>query len=45
LQAGKLADIAVVDTNLFDMPVENVRQAKVCLTIVDGKVVFSSLAD
>jgi predicted amidohydrolase YtcJ len=45
LEAGKLADIAVVDTNLFDMPVEEVRQAKVCLTIVDGKVVFSSLED
>lgn len=45
LQAGNLADIAVVDTNLFDMPVEDVRQAKVCLTIVDGKVVFSSLED
>ncbi len=45
LEAGKLADIAVLDRNLFDTPMEEVRQAKVCLTIVDGKVVFSNLAD
>ena len=45
LEAGKLADIAVLDTNLFDVPAEDVRQASVCLTIVDGKVVFSSLED
>lgn len=45
LEAGKLADIAVLDTNFFDTPIEQVRQANVCLTIVDGKVVFSNLAD
>lgn len=45
LEAGKLADIAVLDANLFDTPVEQVRQTGVCLTIVDGKVVFSSLEE
>lgn len=40
LEAGKYADIAVFDGNLFDAPVDQVRDTKVCLTIVNGKIVF-----
>ena len=43
LEAGKLADIAVLDTNLFEIPPAEAREARVCLTIVDGKVVWESL--
>ncbi len=42
LEVGKLADIAVLDRNLFDIPVEEIPDAKVQLTIFDGKVVFSN---
>ena len=40
LEAGKLADIAVLDRNVFDMPLKDVKQAKVCLTISDGRIVY-----
>ncbi|MBT2655590.1 amidohydrolase [Bacillus sp. ISL-18] len=40
LEAGKLADIIVLDRNLFDVPTEEILETKVQLTIVDGKVVF-----
>lgn len=43
LEPGKLADIAVLDTNLFTIRPEDARSARVCLTLVDGKVVWSSL--
>ncbi|WP_103110124.1 amidohydrolase [Brevibacillus reuszeri] len=40
LEVGKLADIAVLERNLFAIPVEEIPDTKVQLTIVDGKVVF-----
>ncbi|SDI70044.1 amidohydrolase [Alteribacillus bidgolensis] len=40
LEIGKLADITVLDRNLFEVPVEEIRDAKVRLTMVDGKVVY-----
>ena len=43
LEAGKLADIAVLDRNVFDMPLKDVKQAKVCLTISDGRIVYENL--
>lgn len=41
LEAGKLADIVVLDRNLFTIPVEEIKAAKPVLTIMDGKVVFA----
>lgn len=43
LEAGKLADIAVLSHNLFTTPLEEIREAKVCLTLVDGNVVYNNL--
>ncbi|WP_144463541.1 amidohydrolase [Siminovitchia fortis] len=40
LEAGMLADIVVLERNLFEMPVEEIPDTKVQLTIVDGKVVY-----
>ncbi|TFH62512.1 amidohydrolase [Peribacillus frigoritolerans] len=40
LEVGKLADIVVLERNLFEIPVEEIPNTKVQLTIVDGKVVF-----
>ncbi|EQB37897.1 hypothetical protein M948_04850 [Virgibacillus sp. CM-4] len=40
LEKGKLADVIVLDRNLFDVPVEEIRETKVKLTVMDGKVVF-----
>jgi predicted amidohydrolase YtcJ len=40
LEVGKLADIVVLERNLFDIPLEEILDTKVKLTIVDGKVVY-----
>lgn len=40
LQAGMLADMVVLDRNLFTIPIEEIRNTKAVLTMVDGKVVF-----
>ena len=39
IQSGKLADIIVLDKNLFKIPAEQFMDVKVVLTIVGGKVV------
>ena len=40
LEAGKLADIAVLDADVFHTPMEQIREVKVAMTIVDGKIVY-----
>ncbi|HCD45505.1 MAG TPA: amidohydrolase [Lachnoclostridium sp.] len=43
LKAGNLADIAVLDGNVFKTPMDQVRGIKVCLTLVDGKIVHRTI--
>jgi predicted amidohydrolase YtcJ len=40
LEAGKLADVIVLDRNLFKTDTENISDCKVILTVCDGNVVF-----
>jgi predicted amidohydrolase YtcJ len=40
LAAGRLADFVVLDRNLFEIAPEQIRDVKVMLTVVGGKVVF-----
>lgn len=40
LESGKLADIAVLDCNIFEEHGEKLKSAKVCMTICDGKIVY-----
>ncbi|HEV8330697.1 MAG TPA: amidohydrolase [Steroidobacteraceae bacterium] len=39
LTAGKLADLVMIDRNLFDIPPEQIREAKALVTLVGGKIV------
>lgn len=39
LAAGKLADLVVIDRDLFNIPPEEIRNAKVLATVVGGKLV------
>jgi predicted amidohydrolase YtcJ len=41
LEPGKLADVALVDRDLFQVAPETLREARVVATIVGGKVVYS----
>jgi hypothetical protein len=40
IAAGKLADLVVLDTDIFAVAPEKIREAKVLMTICGGKVVF-----
>jgi predicted amidohydrolase YtcJ len=40
LAPGKLADLVMLDRNIFDMPPEEIRNVHVMLTMVGGKRVF-----
>jgi predicted amidohydrolase YtcJ len=39
LTAGKLADLVLIDRNLFEIPPEQIRGAKALVTLVGGKIV------
>jgi len=45
LEEGKLADIAVLDRDPFDLPQEEIGQARVVLTLIDGEPVFEALPE
>ncbi|MGZ9583140.1 amidohydrolase [Paenibacillus marinisediminis] len=40
LEAGKLADLIVIDRDLFQVPSEQIQDAKVVLTLMDGQIVY-----
>ena len=40
IEIGKLADLIVLDRNLFDVPVERIHEAKVVRTLLEGRTVF-----
>lgn len=40
IEAGKKADLVVVDQNLFELPVTKINEAKILLTLFEGKEVF-----
>ncbi|MET3291139.1 UNVERIFIED_CONTAM: putative amidohydrolase YtcJ [Brevibacillus sp. OAP136] len=42
LEPGKLADVIVLDANLFAIPEKEIKDTKVLLTIVDGKIVYKA---
>lgn len=44
LEAGKLADLIVLDRNLFEIPVTDIHRARVLLTLLEGRTVWSDTA-
>ena len=43
IEVGKLADLIVIDKNLFDLPSSDISEARVLLTLFGGEIVFGSL--
>ncbi len=41
LEVGKLADMVVIDQNLFELDPYEIHKARVDLTVMNGRVVFS----
>lgn len=42
IERGKLADIVVIDRNIFEVPITTVHDTKVKLTIINGEIVYDS---
>ncbi|WP_299105743.1 amidohydrolase [uncultured Tenacibaculum sp.] len=40
LEVGKLADFVVVDKNIFDIPINQIKTAKIVKTIFNGKEIY-----
>jgi predicted amidohydrolase YtcJ len=40
LEAGKLADLAVLNKDYFKVPVEEIGEIEAAMTVVNGKVLF-----
>ena len=45
IETGKRADLIVLDRNLFEIPVTEINEAKVELTLFDGEVVYRTGSD
>ncbi len=45
IEVGKLADLVVIDKNLFDIPARDISNARVMLTLFEGESVYGSLDD
>ena len=45
IEVGKHADLVVLDQNLFEIPVADISDAKVLVTIFNGESVFGDLGD
>lgn len=43
IEAGKQADLVVLDRNLFDIPLKQISETKVLLTLLGGEAVHGSL--
>ena len=42
LEAGKLADFVIIDRDLFAIPAVELKDAKVLMTVVGGRIVYSA---
>jgi predicted amidohydrolase YtcJ len=43
IEVGKRADLIVIDRNLFEIPVTEINEARVLLTLLDGEPVYGEL--
>ena len=42
IERGKLADLVVIDRNIFEVPITQVHSTKVTMTMINGEVVYDS---
>ena len=45
IEAGKSADIAILDSNLFEIPATGISDVRVLLTLLDGEIVYAAEMD
>ena len=42
VEKGKMADLVVLDRDIFTVPKDEIKEIKVCMTIVDGRVSYEA---
>ncbi len=42
LEEGKLADVVILDQNLFDISPEKILETKILMTVLDGEIVYKT---
>lgn len=42
IEAGKYADLVILEKNIFEVPVSEIHKVKVCETIMDGKTIYKA---
>jgi hypothetical protein len=42
IEKGKLADIIVLDRNIFEVPITDVHKTKVLMTFIEGELVYQA---
>ena len=42
LEIGMLADIIVIDRNIFDIPVTDIHNTQVIMTFIEGELVYEA---
>ena len=42
VEVGKFADLVIIDRNLLKIPAQDISEAKVTATILEGKVVYGA---
>ena len=45
VEVGKYADLIVLDQDLFEIPIQDVSDIQVLLTLLEGDVVYGNLED
>lgn len=40
IEVGKLADVVILDRNIFDIKPSNINQTKIVMTMLDGEVIY-----
>ena len=45
ITAGKFADFVVLGQNIFDVPVDEIYQIPILMTVAEGKVIYHASAD
>lgn len=43
LEVGKLADVVILDSNILSVPLNQIENVKVCVTIKSGEILFNNL--
>ncbi len=44
IEVGKLADMIVLDRNLFEIALADISETRVLLTLIDGRIVYDATA-